>query len=165
MQSISSISIGWRIIEENERGTTSDYRVRVGALAPIVGTRRWRLAGAVAPTLRGTRNDIGDMTSVGMDLAVHGGFYALHWFIAGELGFDWAITTHITHSELYRQTVYAGARDGWYAVAGGNARAGLQAGASFGQHDVVLRAGKLVDMGGAPPLFPIYATLTFDTRW
>ena len=43
----------------------SDYRVRAGALVPIVGSRRWKLAGSLAPTLRGTRNDTGRMTSAG----------------------------------------------------------------------------------------------------
>ena len=143
----------------------SDYQVRVGGLAPIVGTRRWRLAGTLAPTVRGTNNEIGRMTSVGADLGLQGGYYAQHWFVAGEFGFDWAVTTHIAHSDLYRETVYEGARDGWYATPGGNIRAGLQAGASFGRHDLVLRAGKMVDVGGAPPMLPFYATLTLDTRW
>ena len=105
------------------------------------------------------------MTSFGTDLGVQGGFYARHWFVAGEAGFDWITTTHVAHSDLYRDTVYEGARDGWYAMSGGNIRYGLQAGASFGRHDLVLRAGKMVDVGGAPPMLPFYGTLTLDTRW
>jgi len=143
----------------------SDYRVRVGALVPIVGSRRWRLAGTIAPTVRGTQNAAATMTSLGADLGVQGGFYARHWFVAGETGLDWAMTTHITHSDEYRTTVYAGARDGWYAMPGGNIRYGLQAGASFGRYDLVLRAGQLVDVGGAKPLLPFYGTLALDTRW
>src|SRR5262245_4265269 len=143
----------------------SDYRVRAGALVPIVGSRRWRLAGTVAPTVRGTENIAGRMTSVGTDLGVQGGFYARHWFVAGETGFDWAMTTHITHSDRYRETVYAGARDGWYALAGGNIRYGLQVGASFGRYDLALRAGQMVDTGGEKPLLPFYGTLALDTRW
>jgi len=143
----------------------SDYRVRVGALVPIVGTRRWRLGGTFAPTVRGTKNDINRMTSVGTDLGVEGGFYARHWFVAGEVGFDWAITTYIANSDAYRNQVYAGARDGWYAMPGGNLRYGLQTGASFGRYDLVLRAGKMVDIGGAPPMLPFYGTLMVDVRW
>ena len=143
----------------------SDYRVRVGALVPIVGSGRWKLAGTFAPTARGTENVSGRMTSLGTDLGVQGGFYARHWFVAGEAGFDWIMTTHVAHSDQYRETVYEGARDGWYAMSGGNIRYGLQAGASFGRHDLVLRAGKMVDVGGAPPMLPFYGTLTLDTRW
>lgn len=143
----------------------SDYRFRAGALVPIVGSRRWRLAGSFAPTIRGTKNVGSSMTSLGTDLGVQGGFYAWHWFVAGEVGFDWALTTHITHSDEYRQRVYPGARDGWYALAGGLIRYGIQAGASFGRHDLVLRAGQLVEVGGEKPILPFYLTLALDTRW
>ena len=143
----------------------SDYRVRAGALVPIVGSRRWKLAGSLAPTLRGTRNDTGRMTSAGADLGLTGGFYARRWFAASELGFDWAMSTHVDHNARYRAVVFEGARDGWYRNPGGNFRAGLQAGASFGRHDLVLRLGALREAGGQAPLLPLYGTLTFDTRW
>ena len=48
---------------------------------------------------------------------------------------------------------------------GGNIRFGLQAGASFGRYDLVLRAGKMVDVSGAPPMLPFYGTLTLDASW
>jgi len=143
----------------------SDYQLRVGALVPIVGARRWKLAASVAPTVRGTKNDIGRMTDLGADLGVVGGYYAPRWFVAAELGFDWAMTTHVSNSDLYRSTVYPGARDGWYTNPGGNARAGLQGGVSFGRHDIILRIGEVRDTSGQPPLLPFYGTLAFDTRW
>src|SRR5262247_3689471 len=52
----------------------SDYRVRAGALVPIVGSRSWRLAGTFAPTVRGTHNDAATLTSIGADFGVQGGF-------------------------------------------------------------------------------------------
>jgi hypothetical protein len=146
----------------------SDYRLRVSALVPILGGlggRRWKLAGSIAPTVRGTKNDISRMTDVGADLAVVGGYYSRHWFVAGELGFDWAMSTYVDHTDAYRSLVYAGARDGWYANPGGNLRAGLQGGASFGRYDIILRLGQVRDTGGGPPLLPFYGTLALDTRW
>lgn len=143
----------------------SDYRVRAGVLVPIVGSGRWRLAGTFAPTARGTKNVAGRMTSFGTDVGLQGGFYARRWFVAGEAGVDWAMTTHVSHSDAYRELVHEGARDGWYALSGANIRAGLQVGASFGRHDLVLRAGRMVDVAGAPPMLPFYGVLTFDTRW
>src|SRR5262249_41515723 len=134
--------------------SASNYQVRVGALAPIVAWRRFELAGSLKPTLRGTEDDLGRMTALGADAALVGGYYAPHWFLASELGFDYALTTHITHSQLYRDTVYEDARDGWYINPGGNFRLGGQAGASFWRYDVVLRAGILRDMTGSLPLFP-----------
>ena len=143
----------------------SDYRLRVGALMPIVGSRRWKVAGGVAPTVRGTKNDISRMTGVGADIGIVGGYYARHFFVATELGFDWSMTTYVAHSQVYRSTVYEGARDGWYANPGGNVRAGLQGGVTFGRYDVILRIGEVRGVDGDPPLLPFYGTLALDTRW
>jgi hypothetical protein len=143
----------------------SDYQARVGALVPILVWRGWQLAGSLEPTVRGTRNDLGRMTSLGANAGVTGGYYARHWFVAGELGFDYTLTTRIAHSKLYRDTVYENARDGWYVNPGGNYRLGGQAGASFRRYELALRAGILRDMMGGEPMFPLYATLAFSTSW
>jgi hypothetical protein len=144
---------------------TSDYQARVGALAPIVAWRGFKVAGSLEPTLRKTTNDLGRMTSLGANAGLTGGYYASHWFLAGEFGFDYALTTHITQSRVYRDVVYENARDGWYINPGGNYRLGGQAGASFWRYDVVLRAGILRDMRGDLPLFPLYATVAVVTSW
>ena len=143
----------------------SDYQVRAGALVPIIVWRGWQLAGSLEPTVRGTKNDLGRMTSLGANAGVTGGYYARHWFAAGELGFDYTLTTRIAHSQLYRDTVYENARNGWYLNPGGNYRLGGQAGASFGRYELALRAGILRDMMGGKPMFPLYATLAFATTW
>jgi hypothetical protein len=143
----------------------SDYQARVGALVPILAWRGWQLAGSLEPTVRGTKNDVGRMTSLGANAGVMGGYYAQHWFVAGELGFDYTLTTRIAHSQLYRDTVYENARTGWYVNPGGNYRLGGQAGASFGRYELALRAGILRDMMGGQPMFPLYATLAFATSW
>lgn len=105
------------------------------------------------------------MIDLGGDVAVLAGHYAPRWFAAAEVGFDWALATHIDHSDAYRMLVYADARDGWYGNTGGLFRYGLQGGITFGGNDVVLRAGQLRDVAGNPPLFPIYGTLSYDRRW
>ncbi len=61
--------------------------------------------------------------------------------------------------------LYADARDGWYAIPGGMFRYGIQGGVTFGDNDVVLRAGQQRDIAGELPLFPFYATLGYDRRW
>jgi hypothetical protein len=138
---------------------TNDYQIRIGTLAPVLAWHGWNLAGSLAPTLRGTKNDLGTWSAFGFDAGVTGGYFSRHWFLAGEFGFDYTLTTHVTNSQTYRNIVYANARDGWYVNPGGNYRLGAQAGASFGHYDLVLRAGILRDMLGNPPLLPVYATL------
>jgi hypothetical protein len=142
-----------------------DFRFRLGAIAPIVGRGNWKVVGAAASIVRGTNNETARMITFGQDVAVLAGRYSRHWFAVAELGFDWALATHIAHSDAYRMQVYADSRDGWYGNAGGTLRAGIQTGVSVRGNDVILRAGRLVDIGGNPPLFPFYATLGYDRRW
>ena len=143
----------------------SDVRLKLGVQAPLVERGRFKLIGAAATLVRGTRNDTARMVSVGPDVAVLGGFYARHWFAAAELGVDWALATHITHDDAYRMQVYADARDGWYGSSATTLRTGVQTGASFGGNDIVLRLGRLQDLAGNPALVPFYATLGYDRRW
>jgi hypothetical protein len=155
----SDMTLPWAGID------TSDYRIRVGAALPLALTYHWRVAAALAPTVRHTVNDVATMTSVGADASATGGYYARHWFAAGEVGLDWNGVTHVKNSEIYREAVYAGARDGWYGEYGGNIRAGVQGGASFSRYDIVLRVGTIRDVSGEAPLLPLYGTLTLATRW
>ncbi|MFL5306721.1 MAG: hypothetical protein ACJ8F1_16005 [Polyangia bacterium] len=155
----SDLTFPWASIDR------SDYRFRVGAVLPVALTYHWRLAAALSPTIRHTVNDAATMTGLGADASATGGYYAHHWFAAAELGFDWNGITHVNNSQLYRDTVYDGARDGWYGDYGGNIRTGGQVGASFSRYDVVLRAGVLRDASGEVPLLPFYGTLTVAARW
>jgi hypothetical protein len=142
-----------------------DWRVRASALVPIAAGDRWKLSGSLAPVLRGTSDDAARWLGVGVDLGAAGGYYAPGWFVASEIGLDWEIATHVTHSDSYRRLVFADARDGWYGNPGGELRGGLQAGVSFARYDLVLRAGKLLDVAGKSPMFPLYATLALDAHW
>lgn len=155
----ADLTLGWAEVD------VGDFRLRARALAPIAGRGRWKLLGGLSSTVRGTGNELARMLNVGADAALLAGRYAPRWFAAAELGLDWAIATHIEHGDAYRMTVYAGARDGWYGNPGAVLRAGLQGGISFGRHDLILRAGRLLDLAGKPALFPFYGTLAFDTRW
>jgi hypothetical protein len=143
----------------------SDFRVRAGGLLPLITHGRWKLIGGLSSTVRGTNNQIARMISAGTDATLLAGRYSRRWYAAAEAGFDWALATHVEHSDDYRMQVFAEARDGWYGNPGGTFRYGVQGGVSFGRNDVILRAGKLVDVAGKPPLLPIYATLGYDRRW
>ena len=142
-----------------------DYRLRVGGALTLLDVRRWKLLAGVSPTLSSTKNELSRMTAIGTDVGVVGGYYARRAFVATEVGFDWALTTYVAHTEAYRQNVYAGARDGWYSNPAANLRGGLQAGLSFGRYDVVLRAGLVRDITGEPPLLPFYGTLAVNAKW
>jgi hypothetical protein len=135
-----------------------DYRIRATVGLPA-GTEHWKVAGWFSPTLRGTDNAATDMTALGADLRLTGGYYARRWFVAGEAGLDWIAATHMTFSERYRTVVYAGARDGWYRTPGGTTYAGLHGGVSFSSFDVILRAGHPRTTALEPQTVPLYLTV------
>jgi hypothetical protein len=143
----------------------ADFRLRAGALTPVVDGARWKVLAGAAAIVRGTHDDIARMVDVGVDAALYAGRYTPRWFAAGEVGLDAALATHIAPTDAYRMVVYADARDGWYRDTGGLVRIGAQGGVTFGRSEVALRAGVLRDVTGNPPLFPIYATLTYAVRW
>ena len=142
-----------------------DYQLRSTVAAPLVGDRKWKLVGRVAPTLRGTKNDINRMTGFATDFSFLGGYYAPRGFVAADLGFDWAISTHIKHSDEYRRTHYAGAKDGWYATPGGNFHAGLQGGFSVRSVDFTLRFAHVRDVRLQPLFLPFAATAGVNVHW
>lgn len=142
-----------------------DFRLRANGLMPIVGQGRWKVLGGLSTSLRGTHNEIASMVDFDADAAVFAGRYTRRTLIVAELGLDYGLATHIAHTDEYRMTVYADARDGWYGNPGGILHAGLQAGASFGRYDAFLRFGRLVDTSGEPPMLPFYGTVSAGTRW
>jgi hypothetical protein len=135
-----------------------DYRVRATVGLPL-GGEHWKLAGWLSPTLRGTDNAASDMTALGADLRLTGGYYARRWFIAGEMGVDWVAATRISFSEAYRTQGYSGAKDGWYRTPGGTTYAGLHGGVSFSSFDLVVRAGHPRTTSLEQQTVPLYLTV------
>ncbi len=143
----------------------ADYQVRVRTTMPLVGDGHFKLVGQLSPTLRGISNETVRMTSLGIDVGLLGGYYGTHFFVLGELGFDWATTTYVHHKDRYRELVYAEAKDGWYAPGGGNFRVGLVAGYSGKNFDLWLRGGISRDIEMRQTLLPFFATLGGSYRF
>ena len=139
------------------RADLGDYRLRATVGLPL-GTEHWKVAGWLSPTLRGTENAASEMTALGVDSRLTGGYYARRWFLAGEVGFDWLAATHITFSDAYR-TMYSDAKDGWYGTPGGTAYTGLHAGVSFSSFDLVVRAGHPRTTALEEQTVPFYLTV------
>lgn len=142
-----------------------DYRLEVSVLVPLWAGAHWKVAGKAAPLLRGLRNDLAQLTNIGVDLGLVGGYYGAHWFVAAELGLDWAITTHIAHSSEYRDTVYREAKSGWYAPGAVNIYYGLHGGYAFDRFDIVLRVGQERTARLQLQAIPAYATLGVNWRF
>lgn len=145
---------------------TDDFKVRLGAQMEVVNIGGFSAAVKVSSLFRRYHTDLVRILNFGSDFAAVVGYYHPAWYVAGEFGFDKAITSHIKHSELMR-AFFPGARDGWYVSTGGHYYYGLQAGTTIGESfDISLRAGATkAQMHDENAILPFYAQLGAGMRF
>jgi hypothetical protein len=91
--------------------------------------------------LRRSSNEAFSATGLGIGATVIVGYEGPRWGLSLEGGYQQFLTTHISHSDVYRETFYADAKDGWYGLSGSAARAGLRGGIRIGAVEIAARAG------------------------
>lgn len=120
----------------------NDFKLTLGGQTPILNKKPWKIIGRINPLLiRGIETKISKINNFGIDFAFVGGYHSTKWFCAIELGLDWAIASHIVHSDYYKKVVYPDAVDGWYSSTGGNFIFGLHGGYSWKVADLILKLG------------------------
>jgi hypothetical protein len=119
----------------------SDWSLDAGLQATALSVGDIRLAFLAGPVVRNTENDLFSATALGIGATALFGYEGARWGLSGELGHEQLLATHLGHSARYRDTAYAGAKDGWYATTGSTTRAGLRAGVRFGALELSARAG------------------------
>lgn len=142
-----------------------DYRARLNGRVQLAQYGALRLAASAAAITRGTSNDVFRAVNFGADLGAIAGLYKRGWFVATEIGFDKAIVTHFTHSQLYRDQYYAEVKDGWYADNGGTWRLGVTSGVAIGRTELMVRAGVPRTQGGESLPLPGYLSLGMGVRF
>jgi hypothetical protein len=118
-----------------------DWAVDGGLRATPIAWGDFRLALLAGPVLRNAVNDSFSSTSLGVGMTALFGYEIARWGLSAEAGYEQMLTTHLSHSDVYRNAVYAGAKDGWYALSGNTARGGLRGGVRFDTFEIFARAG------------------------
>lgn len=134
--------------------------------AKLGGTIQWysfsgfSVSTRIYGVYRSYQNAYVHLDNFGSDLSANVGYYAPHWFFAGEVGFDKAIATKYAHTAVY-QNIYPEVVDGWYEPAsGGNFYYGITTGASIYQYTIGTRVGRILNEDfHEGPLLPFYAEL------
>jgi hypothetical protein len=118
-----------------------------------------RLAVLIGPVVRNSVNDLFSSTAIGADATILFGYEGPRWGLSAEAGYEQVFAAYLQQSALYRETFYAGAKDGLYATPGSTAHAGLRGGARFGSFEIAAKGG--VDATGQfhSMMPPFYATL------
>ena len=136
-----------------------DWGIDAGVQASVLKWRDFRLALLIGPLVRNTVNEVFTATATGVSATMLVGYEGPRWGLSGEAGYEQILATHLSQSDRYRDTGYPGAKDGWYAITGSTAHAGLRGGVRFGAVEIAARAG--LDGTGQlhALLVPFYATL------
>lgn len=140
-----------------------DFSLRLGAQMEVVEWRGFSATVKIASNFRRYQNDLVRIVSFGADFSALAGYYDPDWHAAIELGFDKAIATQLTHSDVMKEYGFAGIRDGWYVPTGGNFYYGIQAGKTLGGWaDLTLRLGMTdAQFDDEDSMLPYYLQLGF----
>lgn len=136
-----------------------DWAVESGAqITPL----RWhdlRVALLGGPVMRKADNRLFSALAVGVSATLLAGYEGRRWGLSAEAGYEQLFASYVSHSDLYKDTFYADAKDGWYAFSGSVAHVGLRGGARIGAFEIFARAG-LDSTGQLHALTPpFYATI------
>ncbi|HNV98585.1 MAG TPA: hypothetical protein PKL06_04385 [Chitinophagales bacterium] len=137
-----------------------DKKTKLGATIKWYSYKGFTVSTDIHGVYRSYENTYVHLDNFGSDLSATVGYYASHWFFAGQVGFDKAIATKYEHTPVY-QSIYPEVVNGWYEPAsGGNFYYGLGAGATFYHYTIGMRAGKILNENFyAGPMLPFYGEL------
>ena len=142
-----------------------DFKSKIGGQIRLLKTNNFFVSARLQGVFRRYENPLARMLNFGSDMSASIGYYKHKWFAAGELGFDKAIITHFKNSEIAKQN-YPDIKDGWYEPAtGGNFHYGIQAGYSFKNYDLYIKAGNVIEQDfKTKPLLPFYAQIGWNIK-
>jgi hypothetical protein len=118
-----------------------DWAFAAGLRATLYSLRDVRLALELGPVVRSTSNALYSAIAAGAGSTLLLGYEGARWGLSAELDYEQIFTAYLRQSDLYRNTFYAGARDGFYSMPGDTTRAGLRGGVRFGSLEIVARGG------------------------
>lgn len=143
---------------------TDDFKTKVAATVQLYKIKNFRFSADIEGIFRRYENSSARLLNFGSEMNAIIGYYKKSWFVAGEFGFDKAITTHFKHSDEYK-SYYPGAKNGWYIPTGGNFIYGLQGGYSFKNYDITLKSGRTVEQDfKTTDMVPYYFLLGFSYK-
>ena len=143
-----------------------DFKVRWGGQIELYELKGFSASAKILANYRRNEMSMVTMQSFGSEFAVISGYYKPTWHAAFELGFDKAITTHLKHTDLMRET-YPEIQDGWYVPTAGNWYYGIQGSKTIGQKaDATLRLGLTnAQKDNEDSLLPFYLQFGVNMRF
>jgi hypothetical protein len=137
-----------------------DYKIRIGVEVELLHKNDFYISAKVKGVIRRYEDDYLSIQNYGGDFGLTAGYYKTNWYIAGEFGFDKAITSKLMHTYIYKD-IYPEVQDGWYVPTGGQYYYGLCTGVSIKKVlDICFKAGMTNAQGNnVNALLPYYAQI------
>jgi hypothetical protein len=141
-----------------------DYKIKSGLSISFYKIKDFQFSGSCMLLQRRYENSLVTINNIGTELNLVAGYYR-KYFIAAEIGYDKALLSHLSHTEAFKQNIYAEAKNKWYRNTGGIVSIGVQIGFSFKKSDLSFKIGKLFNQNlKTSPLIPYYMKLSYCLR-
>ena len=120
----------------------SDLRFGSSVSTAIPLGKHWGIVPSLRPfRLVSAANEVHTMRALQSGLGIAGGYLGPRFSALAGVGAEASWATHLEHSAMYRERVYADVQDGWYANTGGNLHIGLDLAVRMGPVDLSLDLG------------------------
>lgn len=118
-----------------------DHKVRMGGQIEALKWKNFSITAKAMMVYRRYANERVRIINFGAEISAIVGYYKPKWYIAGEVGFDKSVTSHLKHKPAMTD-YFPDITDGWYIPTGGNYFYGVQGGATIVKDlDLNLRLG------------------------
>jgi hypothetical protein len=142
-----------------------DFKTKLGGQVRVVKVNNFIVTGKVYGVFSRYENDMARLFDFGSEFSLTAGYYRNKWYLAGEAGFDKAISTHIKNSDNMKSN-YPAIVDGWYVPTGGNFCFGIVSGYTFKSNDLYIKTGKmLTENFKTTPTVPLYLQFGYNRRF
>lgn len=142
-----------------------DFKTKLGGQTEILKLNNFSVSVKAYGIFRRYENDLVKITNFGSEFSSNFGYYKANWYLAGEFGFDKAISTQIKNTDKMKN-VYPNIQDGWYLPTGGNFFYGIVSGYSLKSSDIYIKIGKRITQDfKIAPAIPVYLQVGFNKRF
>ena len=118
-----------------------DFKLRAGGQIELFEHNGFSVSTGLRGNFKSYETQMVKISSFGTEISALAGYYKPTWHIAGEVGFDKSITSHLKHSEIMNDN-YTEIEDGWYVPSGGYFYYGIQGSKTLTrQLELSLKAG------------------------
>ncbi len=119
----------------------NDIRIRLITETTFLRKKNFEIRGGIDPVLVNLKMETETMSSFGLDFHVFAGLTNEKWNVGADIQYNKMFTTHIKHTDIYRENVFLDAVDGWYKNTAANIRLGFLVNRTIKDFDIYLKAG------------------------